>query len=106
MTRAEAKRAALLSTAWGDLADFRQTVESNPKLWTGYTQRVLSIGVWQTDDNPGGGGSGEGSIHIDIASARRLLPLLEEFLRAELTALGIDVSNDDGPSTAQAPEDK
>ena len=116
MTRADAKRAALLSRAWEDFDDWARAVQvaalnpaSDLNLSTGYTQVVLDLMMMEAPDDPQSGGSefdagdAVSSIYVDPIVAHKLVPIVRDLLRAELETLGVEV--DDGISEAPSRSD-
>lgn len=94
MTKDEARRASILARAWEDVEDWLETVGAAAVTAPGYTQCVMAVGVWQTGDDPSAGGSGAkgtSEIYVDMATARKLAPIIRDAIKAELSSLGVVV---------------
>jgi len=80
-----AKRAALLLNAL-DMSQIAKDLRREKPENSGYARRVLEI---QVADVEAGGGSSNGGIEIDVITARKLMPVIRDFIKAELKSLGI-----------------
>ena len=54
-------------------------------------QRVLEVGVFEGDQD---GGTGCASLWLDLESGKVVLDFLKDWLRAELTKLGVELKGD------------
>lgn len=83
MTHAEVKRAAILVHALEEFSDLRGGIKEKTRP-SGHMR--LEIGAFEEQD---GGGTGHGSIFVDVETGEKIIDFTERLIRAELRELGV-----------------
>jgi hypothetical protein len=87
MSAKDRQRAAVLLVAREAVADLRRGMRRTKPDPCNGSRRSVVIGV--EDIDPGNGSVGGGEVEIDIATARKLIPLLLDVIGDELANLGV-----------------
>ncbi len=86
MKAIDAKRAAVLVEALSGLADLAKEAEREEPEGS-YDYRAMLVSVENCDAS---GSTADGNIEIDLATARKLIPMLRDLFESELIALGVE----------------
>lgn len=92
MTPAEAKRAAALCLALEDMAGVRKGLVRKPR----YSDSTMFLLIAAYEHEGDAGGCEHATAHIDLATAPKVLAAIEQLIRDELKALGVEPDSGTG----------